>query len=169
MELADTRHHCLSINDSRIVLLGSIHQRRHSDDCNRHHIAIHQYLLLGQQMAPDSIITPNKQRRPTRRYRHQDTNRRVRGGPFAPRTSLASCTPAPTPVDTNSTTASSDGCWSSVPASIIFFSNCGWVMQGAIGVAYIILNMMYWVIPFVMGDGKTWDLSLYHPEYDREE
>lgn len=42
-------------------------------------------------------------------------------------------------------------------------------MQGAIGVAYIILNMMYWVIPFVMGDGKTWDLSLYHPEYDREE
>ena len=53
-------------------------------------------------------------------------------------------------------------------ASIIFFSNCGWVMQGAIGIAYILLNMMYWVIPFVMGDSKTWDLSLYKQQHDEK-
>lgn len=53
-------------------------------------------------------------------------------------------------------------------ASIIFFSNCGWVMQGAIGIAYIILNMLYWVIPFVMSNEKTWDLSLYQQEHDEE-
>ncbi|EYE95583.1 uncharacterized protein EURHEDRAFT_411861 [Aspergillus ruber CBS 135680] len=56
-------------------------------------------------------------------------------------------------------------------ASIIFFTNCGWTMQTAIGMAYIILNMMYWAIPFVMGDEKTWDMSLYqkkhNPEHDR--
>ncbi|BCR83160.1 uncharacterized protein ACHE_10562A [Aspergillus chevalieri] len=51
-------------------------------------------------------------------------------------------------------------------ASIIFFTNCGWTMQTAIGMAYIILNMMYWVIPFVMGDEKTWDMSLYQKKYN---
>ena len=39
-------------------------------------------------------------------------------------------------------------------------------MQGAIGIAYIILNMMYWVIPFVMSNEKTWDLSLYQQEHN---
>lgn len=54
-------------------------------------------------------------------------------------------------------------------ASIIFFTNCGWTMQTAIGMAYIILNMMYWVIPFVMGDDdKTWDLSLYQQNHDEK-
>ena len=46
-------------------------------------------------------------------------------------------------------------------ASIIFFSNCSWTMQTAIGMAYIILNMMYWIIPFMMKDIDTWDLSRY--------
>lgn len=53
-------------------------------------------------------------------------------------------------------------------ASIIFFTNCGWAMQTAIGMTYIILNMMYWFIPFAMEDGKTWDLSLYRTTYDKK-
>ena len=50
-------------------------------------------------------------------------------------------------------------------ASIIFFSNCSWTMQTAIGVAYIILNMLYWIIPSAIKDEKTWDLKQgYHIE-----
>ncbi|KAI9924221.1 hypothetical protein MW887_007171 [Aspergillus wentii] len=51
-------------------------------------------------------------------------------------------------------------------ASIIFFSNCGWTMQTAIGIAYIILNMIYWAVPRVIEEKNTWDLSRYHVEYD---
>ncbi|KAI9934547.1 hypothetical protein ASPWEDRAFT_43967 [Aspergillus wentii DTO 134E9] len=46
-------------------------------------------------------------------------------------------------------------------ASIIIFSNCGWVMQIAIGVAYIILNMLYWLLALLVKPKDIWDMSRY--------
>lgn len=55
-------------------------------------------------------------------------------------------------------------------AAIIFFSNCGWTMQTAIGIAYIIINIIYWAIPIVQENRPAWDLSrydiLHEPESD---
>ncbi|EAW07122.1 uncharacterized protein ACLA_018260 [Aspergillus clavatus NRRL 1] len=46
-------------------------------------------------------------------------------------------------------------------ASVLLFSNCGWTMQAAIGIAYIILNILYWAVPLVMHRKSTWDMSRY--------
>ncbi|GKZ30848.1 hypothetical protein AbraIFM66950_010486 [Aspergillus brasiliensis] len=46
-------------------------------------------------------------------------------------------------------------------AAIILFSNCGWTMQIAIGVAYIVLNILYFALALLMEPGDTWDLSRY--------
>ena len=50
-------------------------------------------------------------------------------------------------------------------ASIIFFSNCGWTMQTAIGIAYIIINIVYWAIPIVQ-ENRPWDLTRYDIRHD---
>lgn len=52
-------------------------------------------------------------------------------------------------------------------ASIIFFSNCGWTMQTAIGIAYIIINIVYWAIPIVQ-ENRAWDLPRYDIRHDVE-
>lgn len=46
-------------------------------------------------------------------------------------------------------------------AAIILFSNCGWTMQIAVGVAYIILNILYFALALLMDPGEMWDLSRY--------
>ncbi|RAL01861.1 uncharacterized protein BO80DRAFT_492875 [Aspergillus ibericus CBS 121593] len=46
-------------------------------------------------------------------------------------------------------------------ASIILFSNCGWTMQIAIGVAYIILNILYWATALLTEPQDTWDMSRF--------
>ncbi|RHZ54422.1 hypothetical protein CDV55_100871 [Aspergillus turcosus] len=45
--------------------------------------------------------------------------------------------------------------------SVILFNNCGWTMQAAIGLAYIILNILYWAVPLMMHRKSTWDMSRY--------
>ncbi|KAI2929375.1 hypothetical protein CBS63078_1821 [Aspergillus niger] len=54
-------------------------------------------------------------------------------------------------------------------AAIILFSNCGWTMQIAVGVAYIILNILYFGLALLMDPGKMWDLSRYKVEPIRRE
>ncbi|GLA14064.1 hypothetical protein BDQ94DRAFT_145030 [Aspergillus welwitschiae] len=49
-------------------------------------------------------------------------------------------------------------------AAIILFSNCGWTMQIAVGVAYIILNILYFALALLIEPGDTWDLSRYEIE-----
>ncbi|KAL4893390.1 hypothetical protein BDV59DRAFT_193215 [Aspergillus ambiguus] len=50
-------------------------------------------------------------------------------------------------------------------AAIIFFSNCGRTMQVAVGVAYIILNILYWVMALLQSPQKaSWDIDRYHIE-----
>ncbi|KAL4896901.1 hypothetical protein BDV59DRAFT_169324 [Aspergillus ambiguus] len=49
--------------------------------------------------------------------------------------------------------------------AIIFFSNCGRTMQIAVGVAYIILNILYWLIALLPStQHETWDLDRYKIE-----
>ncbi|PWY92247.1 hypothetical protein BO70DRAFT_383869 [Aspergillus heteromorphus CBS 117.55] len=50
-------------------------------------------------------------------------------------------------------------------ASIILLSNCGSVMQIAIGVAYIILNILYWLLALLVEPRDLWDMSRYNIEY----
>ncbi|RJE21030.1 hypothetical protein PHISCL_06625 [Aspergillus sclerotialis] len=49
-------------------------------------------------------------------------------------------------------------------AAIIFLSNAGRTMQIAIGVAYIILNMLYWAIAVLTSEKQTWDMRRYNVE-----
>ncbi|PWY87516.1 hypothetical protein BO70DRAFT_195942 [Aspergillus heteromorphus CBS 117.55] len=51
-------------------------------------------------------------------------------------------------------------------ASIILFSNCGWTMQIAVGVAYIILNILYWAMALLTEPQDTWDMSRYQVKQD---
>ncbi|KAL5357778.1 hypothetical protein BJX96DRAFT_182319 [Aspergillus floccosus] len=53
-------------------------------------------------------------------------------------------------------------------ASIIFFSNCGRTMQIAVGVAYIILNILYWAMALLTPTQHTWDMSRYKVEETTE-
>ncbi|PWY94540.1 hypothetical protein BO94DRAFT_509103 [Aspergillus sclerotioniger CBS 115572] len=50
-------------------------------------------------------------------------------------------------------------------ASIILLSNCGSVMQIAIGVAYIILNSLYWLLALLVEPRDLWDMSRYNIEF----
>lgn len=50
-------------------------------------------------------------------------------------------------------------------AAIIFLSNAGRTMQIAIGVAYIILNMLYWAISLLTTTQHTWDMRRYNVEH----
>lgn len=48
-------------------------------------------------------------------------------------------------------------------ASVVFFSNCSGKMQIAIGAAYFILNISYWLLALLVEPKKTWNLnSRYH-------
>lgn len=42
-------------------------------------------------------------------------------------------------------------------ASIIFFSNCGWKIQIAVGLAYIILNLAYWALALLTEPQDLWN------------
>lgn len=42
--------------------------------------------------------------------------------------------------------------------SVLLFSNCGWTMQTAIAVTYILLNLCYWAIPVFFERDIFWDL-----------
>ena len=53
-------------------------------------------------------------------------------------------------------------------ASIIFFSNCGRTMQIAVGVAYIILNILYWAMALLTPTQHTWDMRRYKVEETTE-
>lgn len=44
-------------------------------------------------------------------------------------------------------------------ASIIFFSNCGWKSQIAVGLAYVILNIAYWAMALLTEPRQTWDVD----------
>ncbi|KAJ5088718.1 hypothetical protein N7456_012334 [Penicillium angulare] len=44
-------------------------------------------------------------------------------------------------------------------AAIIFFSNCGWKIQIAVGLAYIILNMAYWGMALLTETSDVWDMN----------
>ncbi|OQD85099.1 hypothetical protein PENANT_c011G05669 [Penicillium antarcticum] len=44
-------------------------------------------------------------------------------------------------------------------ASIIFFSNSGWKMQIAVGLAYVILNIAYWAMALLTEPGDTWNME----------
>ncbi|GKZ38025.1 hypothetical protein AbraIFM66950_009939 [Aspergillus brasiliensis] len=50
-------------------------------------------------------------------------------------------------------------------ASIILLSNCGSEMQIAIGVAYIILNALYWLLALLVEPRDLWDMSRYKIEF----
>ncbi|KAA8911740.1 hypothetical protein FN846DRAFT_934648 [Sphaerosporella brunnea] len=55
--------------------------------------------------------------------------------------------------------------------SVIFLANCTWDIQASIGLAYIILNAMYWVAA-LMPKRTQWDLSAYvvtsgDPEFEQ--
>ncbi|RAL03862.1 uncharacterized protein BO80DRAFT_487620 [Aspergillus ibericus CBS 121593] len=50
-------------------------------------------------------------------------------------------------------------------ASIILLSNCGSEMQIAIGVAYIILNSLYWLLALLVEPRDLWDMSRYEIEF----
>ncbi|KAF9889134.1 hypothetical protein FE257_007623 [Aspergillus nanangensis] len=49
-------------------------------------------------------------------------------------------------------------------ASIILFSNCGRTMQIAVGVVYIILNILYWAMALLTSPQHTWDMRRYRVE-----
>lgn len=44
-------------------------------------------------------------------------------------------------------------------AAIIFFSNCGWKMQIAVGLAYIILNLAYWALALLTEPRDIWNID----------
>jgi hypothetical protein len=44
-------------------------------------------------------------------------------------------------------------------ASIIFFSNSGWKMQIAVGLAYVILNIAYWAMALLTEPHHTWNMK----------
>lgn len=44
-------------------------------------------------------------------------------------------------------------------AAIIFFSNCGWKIQIAVGLAYIILNLAYWGMALFTVPGQMWNMD----------
>lgn len=44
-------------------------------------------------------------------------------------------------------------------ASIIFFSNAGWKIQIAVGLAYIILNLGYWAMALLTEPKQTWNME----------
>ncbi|KAJ5338965.1 hypothetical protein N7452_005693 [Penicillium brevicompactum] len=44
-------------------------------------------------------------------------------------------------------------------AAIIFFSNCSWEIQIAVGLAYIILNFMYWAMALLAQPEDMWDMK----------
>ncbi|KAJ5710141.1 hypothetical protein N7493_009733 [Penicillium malachiteum] len=44
-------------------------------------------------------------------------------------------------------------------AAIIFFSNCSWKIQIAVGLAYIILNFMYWVLALLESPERMWNMK----------
>lgn len=48
--------------------------------------------------------------------------------------------------------------------AVVLLGNCGWVMQAATGVAYIILNAIYWALPFLLRKQKL--LWLLNERYD---
>lgn len=47
--------------------------------------------------------------------------------------------------------------------SVVLLGNCKWEMQAAIGIAYIVLNGLFWAAALITKD-LVWDLSLYHVE-----
>ncbi|KAJ5546134.1 hypothetical protein N7494_003719 [Penicillium frequentans] len=51
-------------------------------------------------------------------------------------------------------------------ASIIFFSNCGWKIQIAVGLAYIILNLAYWALALLTEPQELWN---WESRYQKEE
>ncbi|KAJ6102407.1 hypothetical protein N7486_004834 [Penicillium sp. IBT 16267x] len=51
-------------------------------------------------------------------------------------------------------------------ASIIFFSNCGWKIQIAVGLAYIILNLAYWGLALLTEPQDLWN---WESRYQKEE
>ncbi|RAH66322.1 uncharacterized protein BO66DRAFT_474271 [Aspergillus aculeatinus CBS 121060] len=46
-------------------------------------------------------------------------------------------------------------------AAVILFSNCGWKMQIAVGSAYVILNVLYWLLALLVEPRDIWDLTRY--------
>ncbi|PYH34413.1 uncharacterized protein BO87DRAFT_435601 [Aspergillus neoniger CBS 115656] len=42
--------------------------------------------------------------------------------------------------------------------SVLLLSNCGWTMQTAIAVTYILLNFFYWAISVLLNRPNSWDL-----------
>ncbi|GKZ19397.1 hypothetical protein AbraIFM66951_011007 [Aspergillus brasiliensis] len=46
--------------------------------------------------------------------------------------------------------------------SVLLFSNCGWTMQTAIAVTYIVLNMCYWAVPILFDARRSWDTSAHY-------
>lgn len=53
-------------------------------------------------------------------------------------------------------------------AAIILLSNAGRTMQIAIGVGYIILNMLYWAIAVLTSEKYTWDMRRYNVQHVKE-
>ncbi|PYH49328.1 uncharacterized protein BP01DRAFT_388382 [Aspergillus saccharolyticus JOP 1030-1] len=49
-------------------------------------------------------------------------------------------------------------------AGIILFSNCSWKLQIAVGTAYLILNLLYWLLALLVDAREIWDLSRYEWE-----
>ncbi|PYI04716.1 hypothetical protein BO78DRAFT_449033 [Aspergillus sclerotiicarbonarius CBS 121057] len=50
--------------------------------------------------------------------------------------------------------------------SVILFSNCDWKMQIAVGAAYIVLNIGYWLFALLVEPSDIWDLGRRY-KYDR--
>jgi hypothetical protein len=44
-------------------------------------------------------------------------------------------------------------------AAIIFFSNCSWKLQIAVGLAYIILNLAYWAMALLTDPADMWNMA----------
>jgi hypothetical protein len=44
-------------------------------------------------------------------------------------------------------------------AAIIFLSNCGWKIQIAVGLAYIILNLAYWAMALLTDPREVWNME----------
>ena len=47
-----------------------------------------------------------------------------------------------------------------ITTAVIFFANCSWTMQAAIAVAYVSLNIAYWLVA-AFPESNHWDLSCY--------
>ncbi|RAK98187.1 uncharacterized protein BO80DRAFT_427666 [Aspergillus ibericus CBS 121593] len=45
--------------------------------------------------------------------------------------------------------------------SVVLFNNCRWQMQVAIGAAYFLLNIQYWLVALLVDPKSMWDLSRY--------